>query len=117
MRVPLHVGGVPVFAPQVDLALRVELVDELAGARRRIMRADVLIDQVVYRLCGLSKEEIAIMEARCVVPAEVRRTYFSASRSASAVWRSATLSLRTAMPTARFVPTSTTSSLARVTPV
>ncbi len=37
-------------------------VAELAAARTRIMRTDELIDQIVYRLYGLTEEEIGIVE-------------------------------------------------------
>ena len=60
----LHAGRAPVFVPGVDLAPLVELDEKLASVRGRIGRTDALIDQVVYRLYGLSEEEIAVVEGR-----------------------------------------------------
>ena len=54
----------PVFAPGVDLTSLEGLDAELAGVRGRIGRTDALIDQVVYRLYGLTEEEIAVVEGR-----------------------------------------------------
>ena len=39
-----------------------ELQGELAAIRTRIEHTDRLIDQVVYRLYGLTEEEIAVVE-------------------------------------------------------
>jgi hypothetical protein len=50
------------FDPGVDLTPLAELDAELAGVCGRIMHADALIDQIVYRLYGLGQEEIAIIE-------------------------------------------------------
>ena len=58
----LHGGKIPRYDPGVDLTPLEELDAELAGVRGRIMRADALIDQIVYRLYGLTEEEIAIVE-------------------------------------------------------
>ena len=58
----LHAGKIPRYDPDVDLTPLEELDAELADVRGRIMRADALIDQIVYRLYGLTEEEIAIVE-------------------------------------------------------
>jgi hypothetical protein len=52
---------VPKFVP-VDLAPLAALEAELAEVRRRIHLTDDLIDQIVYKLYGLTEEEIAIVE-------------------------------------------------------
>jgi len=54
---------VPRFVP-VDLAPLAALEAELAEVRRKIRLTDDLIDQIVYRLYGLTDEEIAIAEGR-----------------------------------------------------
>ena len=51
-----------VFDPSLDLAPLEELHAELAAVRTQIERTDRLIDQVVYRLYGLTEEEIALVE-------------------------------------------------------
>ncbi|MBC8252932.1 MAG: hypothetical protein H8E35_02735 [Ardenticatenia bacterium] len=53
----------PKFVP-VDLAPLAALEAELAEVRRKIRLTDDLIDQIVYRLYGLTEEEIAIVEGR-----------------------------------------------------
>jgi len=60
----LHAGKIPRFDPSIDLTSLVELDAELADVRGRIMRADALIDQIVYRLYGLNEAEIAVVEGR-----------------------------------------------------
>ena len=52
------------LSPSPDLAPLEELQGELAAVRTRIERTDRLIDQVVYRLYGLTEEEIAVVEGR-----------------------------------------------------
>jgi hypothetical protein len=59
----LHATQVPKFVP-VDLAPLVALEAELAEVRRKIEFTGELIDQIVYRLYGLTEEEIAIVEGR-----------------------------------------------------
>jgi len=54
---------VPRFVP-VDLAPLAVLEAELAEVRRKIRLTDDLIDQIVYKLYGLTEEEIAIVEGR-----------------------------------------------------
>lgn len=49
-------------AEDADLTPLEDLTAELALARARIMRTDALIDQVVYKLYGLTEEEIGIVE-------------------------------------------------------
>lgn len=53
---------VPVFPPDLDLTPLLELQAELADVRQQIERTDRLIDQIVYRLYGLTAEEIQIVE-------------------------------------------------------
>ena len=50
------------LSPSADLAPLEELQGELAAVRTRIERTDRLIDQVVYRLYGLTEEEIKIVQ-------------------------------------------------------
>lgn len=45
-----------------ELDARPHLHAELAAVRTQIERTDRLIDQVVYRLYGLTEEEIAVVE-------------------------------------------------------
>jgi hypothetical protein len=52
------------FDPDINLTPLVDLSEELAGVRDRIARTDALIDQIVYRLYGLTEEEIAVVEGR-----------------------------------------------------
>ena len=59
----LNATKVPQFVP-VDLAPLAALEAELAEVRRKIRLTDDLIDQIVYRLYGLTEEEIAIVEGR-----------------------------------------------------
>jgi hypothetical protein len=58
----LQLAHVPAFDPQADLTPLVELSQELAQVRGRIERTDALIDRIVYRLYGLTDEEIAVVE-------------------------------------------------------
>jgi len=57
----LQATKVPKFVP-VDLGPLAALEAELAEVRRRIRLTDDLIDQIVYKLYGLTEEEIAIVE-------------------------------------------------------
>ena len=59
----LQLTRVPKFVP-VDLAPLAALEAELAEVRRKIRLTDDLIDQIVYKLYGLTEEEIAIVEGR-----------------------------------------------------
>jgi hypothetical protein len=59
----LHATKVPQFLP-VDLAPLERLEAELTEVRRKIQLTDDLIDQIVYKLYGLTEEEIAIVEGR-----------------------------------------------------
>jgi hypothetical protein len=59
----LKATRVPKFVP-VDLEPLAALEAELDGVRRKIRLTDDLIDQIVYRLYGLTEEEIAIVEGR-----------------------------------------------------
>ena len=59
----LNATQVPKFVP-VGLAPLAALEAELAEVRRKIRLTDGLIDQIVYRLYGLTEEEIAIVEGR-----------------------------------------------------
>ena len=59
----LKATKVPKFVP-VDLAPLAALGVELAEVRRKIQLTDDLIDQIVYKLYGLTEEEIAIVEGR-----------------------------------------------------
>jgi hypothetical protein len=53
---------VPVYDSSVDLSDLVELEQELQETERQIQFTDALIDQVVYRLYGLTEDEIRIVE-------------------------------------------------------
>lgn len=59
----LKATQVPKFVP-VDLAPLAALEAELTEVRRKIRLTDDLIDQIVYKLYGLTEEEIAIVEGR-----------------------------------------------------
>jgi len=59
----LKATKVPRFIP-VDLAPLAALEAELAEVRRKIRLTDNLIDRIVYKLYGLTEEEIAIVEGR-----------------------------------------------------
>lgn len=59
----LKATKVPKFVP-VDLAPLAALEGELAEVRRKIQLTDDLIDQIVYKLYGLTEEEIAIVEGQ-----------------------------------------------------
>jgi len=59
----LHATKVPQFVP-VNLAPLEKMETELAEVRRKIQLTDDLIDQIVYKLYGLTEEEIAIVEGR-----------------------------------------------------
>jgi hypothetical protein len=60
----LQLTRVPAFDPEADLAPLVELSQELTGMQTRIAAADRLIDLIVYRLYGLTEEEVAVVEGR-----------------------------------------------------
>jgi hypothetical protein len=60
----LLLARVPAFDPDADLTPLVELSGELAEAQARIARTDALIDQIVYRLYGLTEEEVAVVEGQ-----------------------------------------------------
>jgi hypothetical protein len=53
---------VPAFDAEADLAPLVELSRELAAVKGQIARTDALIDQIVYRLYGLTEDEVAVVE-------------------------------------------------------
>lgn len=53
---------VPVFDESTNIEPLIELREELAEVKETIKKTDWLIDQVVYRLYGLSEEEIEIVE-------------------------------------------------------
>lgn len=53
---------VPVFDDSANIEPLIELREELAEVKEKIEKTDWLIDQVVYRLYGLSEEEIEIVE-------------------------------------------------------
>ncbi len=57
-----HLRGATHLGGALDLTPLEELTAELALAWARIMRTDALIDQIVYKLYGLTEEEIAIVE-------------------------------------------------------
>ena len=48
----------------MDLAPLAAVEAELAEVQRKIRLTDDLIDQIVYKLYGLTEEEIAIVEGR-----------------------------------------------------
>ncbi len=60
----LQLARVPAFDPDADLTPLVELSQELVEVQARIARTDRLIDQIVYRLYGLTEEEVAVVEGR-----------------------------------------------------
>ncbi|MFH5833189.1 Eco57I restriction-modification methylase domain-containing protein [Halalkalibaculum sp. DA384] len=53
---------VPVFVESANIEPLIELREELAEVKDKIEKTDWLIDQVVYRLYGLSEEEIEVVE-------------------------------------------------------
>ena len=59
----LQLTKVPKFVP-VNLAPLAALEAELAEVQRKIQLTDDLIDQIIYKLYGLTEEEIAIVEGR-----------------------------------------------------
>jgi hypothetical protein len=60
----LELAEIPAYDPDLDLNPLVELTEELAEVERRIALTDNLIDQIVYKLYGLTEEEIAIVEGK-----------------------------------------------------
>jgi hypothetical protein len=60
----LELAEIPAYDPDLDLTPLVELTEELAEVERHIELTDELIDQIVYRLYGLTEEEIAIVEGK-----------------------------------------------------
>ena len=60
----LQAAKLPIFDPAANLAPLEELTAELEAVRTQIDHTDRLIDQVVYRLYGLTEEEIAVVEGR-----------------------------------------------------
>jgi hypothetical protein len=58
----LQLSRVPAFDAEADLAPLVELSRELAAVKGQIARTDALIDQIVYRLYGLTEDEVAVVE-------------------------------------------------------
>ena len=60
----LQAAKLPIFDPAADLAPLEELTAELEAVRTQLDGTDRLIDQVVYRLYGLTEEEIAVVEGR-----------------------------------------------------
>ena len=59
----IHLTRVPMM-PDVDLSELTRLDRELTETKRKIRLTDDLIDQIVYKLYGLTEEEIAIVEGR-----------------------------------------------------
>ncbi|WP_316430782.1 MAG: hypothetical protein EDM05_047885 [Leptolyngbya sp. IPPAS B-1204] len=49
-------------------------LDTLLPIKMQLMRCDNLIDQIVYKLYGLTEEEIAIVEGQPVAKEEEKRT-------------------------------------------
>jgi hypothetical protein len=62
IRVPILPFRKSCSPPSPDLAPLEEPQGELAAVRTRIERTNRLIDQVVYRLYGLTEEEIVVVE-------------------------------------------------------
>jgi hypothetical protein len=60
----LQLACVPAFDPDADLTPLVELSEELAEVQAHVARTDALIDQIVYRLYGLTEEEVAVVEGQ-----------------------------------------------------
>jgi hypothetical protein len=60
----LELAEIPGYDPDLDLTPLVELTEELEEVERRIALTDELIDQIVYKLYGLTEEEIAIVEGK-----------------------------------------------------
>jgi len=61
-RQKLRLTRVPAFDANADLEPLIDLSAELAAIKARIAETDALIDQIVYRLYGLTAEEIAVVE-------------------------------------------------------
>lgn len=55
-------SDVPIFDEKANIEPLIELREELAETEEKIEKTDWLIDQVVYRLYGLSEEEIGVVE-------------------------------------------------------
>ena len=62
VRQKLAASKLPLFDPDADLTVLDELQAEIADRSARIQATDQIIDQIVYRLYGLSDEEIAVVE-------------------------------------------------------
>ena len=60
----LQLTRVPAFDPDADLAPLVELSQELAQVQSRIAATDRLIDLIVYRLYGLTADDVAVVEGQ-----------------------------------------------------
>jgi hypothetical protein len=60
----LRLSGVPAFDEDADLEPLVDLSEDLAAVQARIAATDRLIDLIVYRLYGLTEEEVAIVEGK-----------------------------------------------------
>ena len=60
----LQLTRVPAFDPDADLAPLVQLSDELAQVQSRIAATDRLIDLIVYRLYGLTADDVAVVEGQ-----------------------------------------------------
>ncbi len=58
----LRLTRVPAFDAGADLAPLVELSEDLARVQARIGATDRLIDLIVYRLYGLTADEVAVVE-------------------------------------------------------
>jgi hypothetical protein len=58
----LRLSRVPAFDAEANLAPLVELSRELATVKGQTARTDALIDQIVYRLYGLTEDEVAVVE-------------------------------------------------------
>jgi hypothetical protein len=58
----LRLTQVPAFDAEADLTPLVELSEDLARVRARIAATDRLIDLIVYRLYGLTADEVAVVE-------------------------------------------------------
>jgi len=60
----LALSKLPGFDPAVDLTDLDALQTEIADLSARIRATDEIIDQIVYRLYGLSEEEVAVVAGR-----------------------------------------------------
>ncbi|MFQ6061145.1 MAG: restriction endonuclease, partial [Thermoplasmata archaeon] len=58
----INLMEIPIYDESIDLQPYLDLKNELSELQRKIELTDDLINQIVYRLYGLTDEEIQIVE-------------------------------------------------------